>query len=108
MENELMCCYVTINHLNDFDSTEFLRIGQEVRLQQDHSNAYDDEAIAVYTKLGKKIGYVANSVSTVCRGTYSAGRLYDRFAEETDAMVRFVAGEDDFVIAEVVPLVQEK
>ena len=100
--------FITINHLDDFDSTEFLRVGQELHLKKDHNNPYDDEAILVFNSMGRKIGYVANSVSTVCRGTYSAGRLYDKFAEETDAMVRFVAGEDDFVIAEVVPLVQEK
>ena len=100
--------FITINHLDDFDATEFLRVGQKLHLEKDHNNPYDDEAILVFTSMGRKIGYVANSVSTVCRGTYSAGRLYDKFAEETDAVVWFVAGEDDFVIAEVVPLVQEK
>ena len=100
--------FITINHLDDFDATEFLRVNQKLHLKKDHNNPYDDEAILVFNSMGRKIGYVANSVSTVCRGTYSAGRLYDRFSEETDAMVRFVAGEDDFVIAEVVPLVQEK
>ncbi len=96
--------FITINHLDDFDSTEFLRVGQELHLKKDHNNPYDDEAILVFDSREKKIGYVANSVSTVCRGTCSAGRVYDRFEEETDAVVRFVAGESDFVIAEIVSI----
>jgi len=40
-----------------------------------------------------KIGYVANSVSTVARGTYSAGRIYDQLDEESKGEIRFVLEE---------------
>jgi hypothetical protein len=65
-------------------------------LKKEHDNTYDDEAIAVYTKLGNKIGYVANSVHSVCRGTDSAGRIYDKFEEEIECTVRFIAEEYGF------------
>ena len=94
--------FITINHLDDFDATEFLRVNQKLHLKKDHNNPYDDEAILVFDSREKKIGYVANSVSTVCRGTHSAGRVYDKFDEETYAVVRFVAGESDFAIAEMI------
>ena len=69
-------------------------------LKKDYENPYDDEAIAAYRN-GSKVGYVANSVSTVCRGTYSAGRIYDRFDKEAECVVRFVSVECGFLVAEV-------
>ena len=69
-------------------------------LKKDYENPYDDEAIAAY-KNGSKVGYVANSVSTVCRGTYSAGRLYDRFDNEICCVIKFVSTEYGFLIAEI-------
>ena len=41
--------YVTINHLDDFESQLFLKTGDILILKKDRSNIYDDEAIAVYT-----------------------------------------------------------
>ena len=98
MENEIKCRYVTINHLDDFVATNNLRVGTKLLLKKEHDNTYDDEAIAVYTKLGNQIGYVANSVHSVCRGTDSAGRIYDKFEEEMECTVRFVAEEYGFAI----------
>ncbi len=47
-----------------------------------------------------QVGYVANSVKTVARGTYSAGRLYDKFEKSTTAEVKFVIGNS--IIAKII------
>ena len=58
------------------------------------------EAIkAVINPLGK-VGYVANSVHTVPKGCYSAGRIYDTFNDYILGIVRFVTR--DAVILELV------
>ena len=92
--------FITINHIVDYCAVLDCPPGMKLTLKKDHKNSYDDEAIAAYRN-GNKFGYVANSVSTVCRGTYSAGRLYDRFDETAECTIRFVALENDFVIAEI-------
>ena len=92
--------FITINHIEDYCAVLNCLPNMTLTLKKDYENPYDDEAIAAY-KNGSKVGYVANSVSTVCRGTYSAGRLYDRFDKEIDCMVRFVSTEYGFLIAEI-------
>ena len=93
--------YITLNHLKIFKGETYLRTGDELTLRKDRSNPYDDEALAVYDDERRlKIGYVANSVTTVARGTYSAGRLYDRIGEECRCRVCFVL--DESVIAQIV------
>jgi len=42
--------YITINHLDDFESQMFLKPGDVLALKKDKKNTYDDEAIAAYTK----------------------------------------------------------
>ena len=92
--------YITLNHMDDFmDYPEFIRVGQELTLRKQKDNAYDDEAIVALSS-NHKCAYVANSVSTVARGTYSAGRIYDPFEDETKCVVRFVLMEQGTVIAE--------
>lgn len=65
---------------------------QSVKLIKE-PNQYDEESIEVWlmekgnTGLDRKIGYVANSVSTVPLGTYSAGRLYDKIADGTFGII---------------------
>ena len=93
--------YVTIDHLDDFECTSILRPGDRLVLKKDKENIYDDEAIIVYKENKTKIGYVANSVHSVARGTYSAGRLYDRMKDESRCTVRFVLQEDGCAIAEL-------
>ena len=91
--------FITINHLDEcFGYTQF-RIGEKLVLKKDHNNMYDDEAIGVYKEKDYRCGYVANSVSTVARGTYSAGRLYDRIGEEANCVVRFIT--EEMLIAEI-------
>ena len=92
--------FITINHTEDYCAVLDCLPGMTLTLRKDYENSYDDEAIAAY-KNGSKVGYVANSVSTVCRGTYSAGRIYDRFDKEVECVVRFVSTEYGFLIAEI-------
>jgi len=47
-----------------------------------------------------RIGYVANSIRTVARGTWSAGRAYDKIGEEGQCKVLFVM--EECAIAEVI------
>lgn len=91
--------YITVNHIDDFCAVNNLRVGDELTLKKDPDNYYDDEAIAVYDKNNVKVGYVANSVSTVARGSYSAGRLYDKIRDEAECIVKFM--NDDMLIAEI-------
>ena len=93
--------YITINHLDDFMPITNLKVGDNLTLKKELDNIYDDEAIAVYDKNNVKVGYVANSVHSVARGTYSAGRLYDRINDEIDCIIRFVFQEEANVIAEI-------
>lgn len=93
--------YITINHLDDFESQMFLKPGDILALKKDKKNTYDDEAIAVYTKDNYKCGYVANSVHSVARGTYSAGRIYDLIEDEARCTVRFILAEEECLIAEL-------
>ena len=44
MEQEKM--YITINHLDEFQSTYMYRPGDTLTLKKDKKNIYDDEAIA--------------------------------------------------------------
>ena len=88
--------YITINHLEDYNAEYTLRPGNTVILRKDPENPYDDEAIAVYNARNCKTGYVANSAATVCRGTYSAGRLYDKIGSEAECIICF--GREDFLI----------
>ena len=85
--------FITINHLDDFNATYTFKPGDVLILKKDPGNCYDDEAIAAYNKHGCKCGYVANSVSTVARGTYSAGRAYEIIKEEQKCVVRFITEE---------------
>ena len=93
--------YITIDHLEDFGCMSFLRPGDRLILKKDRNNTYDDEAIVVLRENKTKVGYVANSVHSVARGTYSAGRLYDRIGEESESIVRFVMPEEGAAIARI-------
>ena len=91
--------YITITHLNEHLMSSFLRPGRRVLLRKDRDNPYDDEAIRVYSENGNALGYVANCTDTVARGTFSSGRLYDRFEEEAEGEISFL--RDDFAIAKI-------
>lgn len=91
--------YITVDHIEEFKPFFNFRIGELLKIGKDTDNTYDDEAIAVYQELGVKCGYVANSVDTVARGTYSAGRIYDKFDTEAYCIVRFAT--DELLICEL-------
>lgn len=79
---EVMFTIVGINHYFDSDD---LRANQEIILRKELDNKIDEEAIVVYTNDLNKVGYIANSVNTRAKGTYSAGRLYDKIDNEVVA-----------------------
>ena len=91
--------FVTVNHFDECLGYTRFRIGEKLILKKDHDNPYDDEAIAVYDGNDCRCGYTANSVSTVARGTCSAGRIYDQVGETAECIVRFIT--EDMLIAEV-------
>ena len=91
--------FITVNHIDDYMPVITLKPGDVLILKKDTNNPYDDEAIAVYDKQKCKVGYVANSVSTVARGTYSAGRAYDRIKDENECTICFVMNEEGIAIA---------
>ena len=90
--------YITLTSLEHFRSMEFMNPGTRLVLKKE-VNAYDDEAIAVYSERGTKYGYVANSCHTVARGTHSAGYIYRDFEDQAACVVRF--RKDDMAIAEL-------
>ena len=71
-------CFVTITGLNNYYNKKPFEVGKIVKLVKEPDNQYDSEAIAVVLPFIDKVGYVANSTSTVYKGTVSAGRLYDK------------------------------
>jgi hypothetical protein len=85
--------YITIAHINDYGAESRIRPGREFILRKEPDNYYDDEAIGVYDKAGRKVGYVSNSTPTVARGTHSAGFIYQLFDDETKITVSFVTEE---------------
>lgn len=82
--------YFTINAVGMFHGIKPFKIGSIVKLVKEPENSYDMEAIRVELRYAGKSGYVANSVKTVAKGTYSAGRLYDKILNEDYAKVIFI------------------
>ena len=69
---------------------DFLEPGSSIRLIKEPDNEYDKEAIRVEVEGLGKIGYVANSVTTVLGDSLSAGRIYDRIGKKAQAKVEMV------------------
>jgi hypothetical protein len=82
--------YVTITGTVHYLGDAFLKEGTHVTLIKDPDNKYDHEAIRVEMKGLGKIGYVANSTSTVLGECFSAGRLYDRIGNKAIAKVKHI------------------
>ncbi len=91
--------FITITHLDDFMASDYANPGTRLILKKE-PNEYDEESISVYSTKGTKYGYVANSCSTVARGTHSAGYIYRDFDLETACVIRFRL--EDVAIAELV------
>lgn len=76
--------------------------GLEVILEKEPDNEYDKEAIMVKLEGLGKVGYVANSISTVLGDTHSAGRIYDKFDKTAKAKVLYSIEEKDSIICELI------
>ena len=83
----IMNVYITITGLQHYINYEDINPEQEIILRKEPNNQYDLEAIAVYMNDTMKIGYISNSVHTKGKGTYFAGRLYDKIQDETKAKI---------------------
>lgn len=93
--------FVTITGINHYYGVKPFEIGRVVRLVKEPNNEHDDDAIRVELPFIETVGYVANSTSTVYRGTYSAGRIYDKIEDAAFAEVAFITHSS--VIAAVLP-----
>ena len=85
-----MKVYFTLTGTNFYYGDEFLEPGMKVKLEKEPDNKYDPEAIKVSIKGLGKIGYVANSHSTVMKDCMSAGRIYDRIGDSAKGKVVLV------------------
>jgi len=93
--------FVTITGMSHYLGMNPYKVNRLVKLVKEPDNPHDPEAIRVELPFIDTIGYVANSVGTVFAGTYSAGRLYDKFEDYAYAQVMFITHSS--VIAVVVP-----
>jgi hypothetical protein len=84
--------HITIMAFNNLHGSKPLKLGGIVKLVKEPENQYDQEAIACEMRHYGKIGYVANSTSTVAKGTMSAGRAYDKISDEYIAKIQFIIG----------------
>lgn len=100
-----MSDFVTLVGAENYYGIKIFNIGQEVKLIKDYNNSIDQEAIRVEIKTLNTVGYVANSVNTVAKGTKSAGRIYDDFEDEIKGYIRFIV--KDVAIIEL-DIVEEK
>lgn len=87
MENNY---FITITSTKHYYGMKPFEAGRIIKLVKEPYNEYDSEAIRAELPLIDKIGYVANSVHTVVKGTFSGGRIYDLFNAQTFAKVLFV------------------
>lgn len=81
--------YFTIAGMKHHYGSEFMEAGMEVKLVKEPDNEVDKEAIKVELEGLGLIGYVANSPYTVMGESMSAGRLYDKIADEEVGIVKY-------------------
>lgn len=94
-----MKTYITLTALGNYIDIKELTVGEELILEKDEENQYDDEAIKVMGTNHSKKGYVANSVHTKCKGSHSARYIYNMFDDTCKCVVRFIY--DKGAIAEI-------
>ena len=82
--------FITVTGLNHYLGTNPFKVGALVKLIKEEDNMYDPDAIRVAMPYLDTVGYVANSVFTVYRGTLSAGRLYEHIGKTAYAQVMFI------------------
>lgn len=69
--------YVTVTGTKHYDHGNFF-CGDVLCCVKEPDNPVDSEAIFAMAPASGKIGYLANAWSTTVRGTWSAGRVYDK------------------------------
>ena len=82
--------YFTLTGTRHYYGSDFLKSGMKIQLEKEPDNKYDPEAIQVKLKGMGKIGYVANSPYTIIGESMSAGRIYDKIADQANAKVVMV------------------
>ncbi|MBE6494544.1 MAG: hypothetical protein E7Z84_08090 [Methanosphaera stadtmanae] len=85
--------YFTITGVDFFNGIKPFKINSILKLVKEPENDYDQEAIRVELRYSGPSAYVANSVETVAKGTYSAGRLYDKILDVDYGRVVFILGK---------------
>lgn len=98
--NEVIYMYITITGSDMYMGIESYKVGQTVILKKDVDSPYDDESIKVVSETGAHLGFVANSVESVARGTHSAGYIYNSFEDSANCKILFITQES--VIAELI------
>ena len=93
--------FITLTGFDHYYGKLPLAIGNIVKLVKDSENCHDSEAIYAELPYVGKVAYVANSANTAAGGTFSAGRLYDKFEKICYAKIRFTSFTK--VICEVFP-----
>ena len=84
--------YITITGMNHYYDMKPFKIGKRLKCIKEPDNDYDEEAIRVVLKHIGTIGYVANSVYTVIRGTSSAGAIAHHVNKSFLVEVMFITG----------------
>ena len=84
--------FITVIAFDRFHGSKPLELEKIVKLVKEPNNKYDTEAIACEMRYFGKIGYVANSVSSVIKGCMSSGRVFDKIEDEYFAKIKFVTG----------------
>ncbi|WP_400219336.1 hypothetical protein [Methanobrevibacter smithii] len=79
---------ILVTIVGGFNNEDLLKKGSIFKIVKEPDNLYDMEAIAVKYD-DETIAYVANSVTTVERGTMSAGRIYDKFNNDCEIEIIF-------------------
>jgi hypothetical protein len=97
--------FVTIVGIDHYYGKKPFAVGDLVLLAKEPDNENDAEAVRVLLPRLGTVGYVANSPSTVARGTQSAGRIHDSFGAAVFARILFVTRGE--VIARLEPGIEE-
>ena len=85
--------YFTIAGTGFRHGSDFMEPMMPVMLIKEPDNEFDKEAIKVEMAGLGTVGYVANSVRTVIGDSYSAGRIYDKIADEAEGQILYVLND---------------
>lgn len=91
--------FITITNIKEYIEIGMIKIGEVLHLKKEPDNVYDMESIMVENKNEIPIGHVANSVSSVVKGTHSAGYIYQSFKDSILCTVKFIYR--DMIIAQL-------